>query len=105
VAAYILKEAIQILRRAVSELLDRGLSNTELKTVRMLILRHHPSIVGVHNLRSRMVGNLVFLDFHIEIRGEDDFKKAHEMTESLIDKIKAYHPNADVTVHFDPEGE
>ena len=105
VAAYIFKEAIHILTRAVSELLDRGLSNTELKTVKMLILRHHPSIVGVHNLRSRVVGNLVFLDFHIEIRGEDNFKKAHDMTESLIDKIKMHHPNADVTVHFDPEGE
>jgi divalent metal cation (Fe/Co/Zn/Cd) transporter len=105
VAAYIFKEAIHILKRAVSELLDRGLSNTELKTMKMLILRHHPSIVGAHNLRSRLVGNLLFLDFHIEIRGEDDFKKAHNMTESLIDKIKAYHPNADVTVHFDPEGE
>jgi cation diffusion facilitator family transporter len=105
VAAYIFKEAIHILRRAVSELLDRGLSNTGLETVKMLILRHHPSIVGVHNLRSRVVGNLLFLDFHIEIRGEADFKKAHEMTESLIDKIKAHHPNADVTVHFDPEGE
>ena len=105
VAAYIFKEAIHVLVRSVSELLDRGLSNTELKTVKMLILRHHPSIVGVHNLRSRVVGNLLFLDFHIEIRGEDDFKKAHEMTESLIDKIKAHHPNADVTVHFDPDGE
>jgi len=59
----------------------------------------------VHNLRSRVVGNLLFLDFHIEIRGEADFKKAHDMTESLIDKIKGHHPNADVTVHFDPEGE
>ncbi len=105
VAGYILKEAIHILRRAVSELLDRGLSKTELAAVRLLILQHHVSIVGVHNLRSRVVGNLLFLDFHIEIRGEADFKKAHEMTESLIDKIKAQHPNADVTVHFDPEGE
>ncbi len=105
VAAYIFKEAIHILTRSVSELLDRGLSNTELKMIKMLILRHHPSIVGAHNLRSRVVGNLLFLDFHIEIRGGDDFKKAYEMTESLIDKIRAHHPNADVTVHFDPEGE
>ncbi len=105
VASYIFKEAIHILKRSVSELLDRGLSFTELKTVKMLILRHHASVVGVHNLRSRVVGNQVFLDFHIEIRGEDDFKRAHDMTESLIDKIKTLHPNADVTVHFDPEGE
>jgi divalent metal cation (Fe/Co/Zn/Cd) transporter len=73
--------------------------------VKLRILGHHPAIVGVHNLRSRRVGNQVFLDFHIEIRGEDDFKKAHNMTESLIEKIKELHPNADVTVHFDPEGE
>ncbi|MFH1208704.1 MAG: cation diffusion facilitator family transporter, partial [Candidatus Omnitrophota bacterium] len=68
VAAYIFKEAIHILKRAVAELLDRGLSNTALKTVKMLILHHHPSIVGAHSLRSRMVGNQLFLDFHIEIR-------------------------------------
>jgi cation diffusion facilitator family transporter len=105
VAAYIFKQAIRILTQASAELLDRGLSNTELQTIRMLILRHHASIVGVHNLRSRIVGNQLFLDFHIEIRGEDDFKKAHDMTESLIDKIKNHHPSADVTVHFDPEGE
>ncbi len=105
VAAYIFKEAFGIFRRAVSELLDRGLSNTELNKVRMIILRHHPAIVGAHSLRSRMVGNQVFLDFHIEIRGEDDFKKAHDMTESLIAKIRETYVNADVTVHFDPEGE
>ena len=105
VALYIFKQAVEILTRAISELLDRGPSITELKQIKMLILRHHAAIVGVHNLRSRKVGNQLILDFHIEIRGEDDFKKAHEMTESLIDKIKEYHSQADVTVHFDPEGE
>ena len=105
VAAYILKEAFVILRRACSELLDRGLSNTELKQIKMIVLRYHPAIVGIHNLRSRMVGNQIFLDFHIEIRGEDNFKKAHDMTEALIETIKEQHPNADVTVHYDPEGE
>lgn len=105
VAGYIFKEAVGILLRASSELLDRGLSNTELKTIKLLILGHDPAIVGVHNLRSRMVGNRIFLDFHIEIRGEDDFKRAHNMTESLIEKVKDHLPNADVTVHYDPEGE
>ncbi len=105
VAAYIFRESIRIFKRAVSELLDRGLSNAELRSLKTLIRRHHPAIVGAHNLRSRVVGNRMFLDFHIEIRGEDDFQRAHDMTESLIDKIKAVHPNADVTVHFDPEGE
>lgn len=105
VAAFIFKAAIGIFRQAVSELLDRGLSTREINNLKMVILRHHPAIVGAHSLRSRMVGNQLFLDFHIEIRGEDNFKKAHDMTESLIAKIREQHTNADVTVHFDPEGE
>jgi hypothetical protein len=31
--------------------------------------------------------------------------QAHEITESLIEKIEARMPDADVTVHYDPEGE
>ncbi|OQA56158.1 MAG: Ferrous-iron efflux pump FieF [Candidatus Omnitrophica bacterium ADurb.Bin277] len=105
VALYIFKEAIKIFTHAVSELLDKGLPDTELRQIKRIILEHHPAVVGVHNLRSRIVGNRIFLDFHIEIRGEDDFKKAHHMTESLIAKITDHLPNADVTVHYDPEGE
>ena len=39
-----------------------------------------------------------------EIRGVDDFKRAHDMTEDVIEKIQTLHPGADITVHFDPEG-
>ena len=70
-----------------------------------MILEHHPSIVGLHNFRSRRVGEQIFLDFHIEIRGENDFKKAHLLTEALISEIQQHYEGADVTVHYDPEGE
>lgn len=100
---YIFWEALKILKRAGGDLLDRGLSKKELAELRKLILNHHRSIVGVHNLRSRFSGNQLFLDFHIVIRGEGDFVRAHEMTESLIAKIKEQRPQSDITVHFDPE--
>lgn len=103
VAGYIFWEALKILRRAGGDLLDRGLSKKELAKLKNLILNHHRSIVGVHNLRSRFSGNQLFLDFHIVIRGEGDFVRAHEMTESLIAKIKKQRPHSDITVHFDPE--
>jgi divalent metal cation (Fe/Co/Zn/Cd) transporter len=51
------------------------------------------------------VGNQIFIDFHIEIRSEDDFKQAHLMTESMIQAIQIRYSNADITVHYDPEGE
>ena len=105
VAFSIFKASYGILRRAIDELLDRSLPPVPLGDIEKIILGFHPSIVNLHNFRSRRVGVQIFLDFHIEIRGEENFKQAHRMTESLIQKIQEHYPGADVTVHFDPEGE
>jgi cation diffusion facilitator family transporter len=104
VALYIFKVSFGILRRSIDELLDRSLSPVSKEEIEKIIRSYHPSIVGLHNFRSHRVGERIFLDFHIEIRGEDDFKRAHDMTESLIEEIRIHYPGADVTVHFDPEG-
>lgn len=105
VSLYIFRTSYKILRQAVDELLDRSLPAVSKEEIEKIIHEFNPSVVGVHNFRSRQVGAQIFLDFHIEIRGEDDFKKAHMMTESLIQRIQGRYPGADVTVHFDPEGE
>ena len=105
IAFYIFKTSYRILRQAIDELLDRSLPPVSKEEIETLIRNFHPSVVGLHNFRSRRVGEQIFLDFHIEIRGEDDFKRAHLMTESLIQRIRDRYPGADITVHFDPEGE
>jgi len=104
-AVYIFRVSFRILKRAVDELLDRSLPPVSKEEIEKIILSYNPAIVGLHNFRSRRVGDQIFLDFHIEIRGEDDFKKAHLMTESLIKKIEERYPGSDITVHYDPEGE
>lgn len=104
VACYILYQAFHILRKSVDELLDRALPLSEQKQIEQIILNHDPRIIGFHNLRTRKIGNRRFIDFHFEIRGEENFSRAHELTESLIKRIKEDFPEADITVHFDPEG-
>ncbi len=104
ISIYIFKVSFQIMRRSIDELLDRGLPEVSKEEIENLIRGHHASIVGLHNFRSRKVGEKVFLDFHIEIRGEENFNRAHDMTESLIAKIQSRYEGADITVHFDPEG-
>ena len=104
VSLYIFHAAWQILTRSVDELLDKSLPPRAVENIRLLILNFHPSVGGLHNFRSRRVGQKIFLDFHIEIKGEHDFEKAHLMTESLIGRIREKYPEADVTVHYDPEG-
>lgn len=104
VAAYIFKTSYGILRQAVDELLDKSMPPASTEEVAKIIHDYHPAIGGLHNFRSRRVGKQIFIDFHVEVSGEHDFKKAHDLTEGLIEKIKERYAGADVTVHYDPEG-
>ena len=105
VAGYVVKEALSLMMRSIHQLMDRRLSDEVHAEIKDLIFGHHKSIVGFHDLRTRQSGDRVFIDFHVEIAGVEKFRDAHEITEGLIDKIKRKMPNADVTVHPDPEGE
>ena len=104
IACYILSQSVRILKKSVDELLDRAFPIEEQQEIERIILTHDPRIVGFHNLRTRKIGHQRFIDFHFEIRGEENFSRAHELTESLIKRICERFPGADVTVHFDPEG-
>ncbi len=104
IAGYIFKTAFGILRTAIDELLDRSLPPVSVGEIEKIIRSYNPAIVSFHNFRSRRVGEQIFMDFHIEIRGEDNFTRAHDMTEGLIARIQGWYPGADITVHYDPEG-
>lgn len=104
IAVYILKTAGGILKNAVDELLDRSLSPVSKEVIEKIIRNYNPAIVDFHNFRSRRVGQQIFMDFHIEIAGEENFQRAHAMTEGLIQKIQEQYHGADITVHYDPEG-
>lgn len=105
ISVYVLKEAAGLLKKSVDELIDRSLPEDKVKKIKQFVLNFNDSIIGMHNFRSRSVGNRMFLDFHIEIRGVNDFKVAHDMTEALIEEVRTKWPDADLTVHYDPEGE
>lgn len=105
ITGYIFYSAFKIFRNSIDELLDKSLPDESIRQIEDLIRKDFPRISGWHNFRSRSVGDRIFLDFHIEICGENDFKKAHAMTEDLILAIQKIYPNADITIHYDPEGE
>lgn len=104
IACYILSQSLAILKKSVDELLDRALPLEEQREIERIILTHDSRVVGFHNLRTRKIGQQRFVDFHFEIRGEENFSRAHDLAEALIKRIQERFPGADVTVHFDPEG-
>lgn len=105
VAFYILRDSGKIMAASIAELLDRGVAPQTQKEIEILIREHHPAVIGFHDLRTRKAGSKCFIDFHVELRDSLTFREAHNLVESLIDKIKTRIPGADVTAHYDPEGE
>lgn len=104
ISIYILKEAVSIFKCSVDELLDKAFTLKEQKELETIIVNFNPKIVGFHNLRTRKIGQTRFIDFHVEIAKEDSFKRAHDLTELLVKRIQQDFPDADVTIHYDPEG-
>ena len=104
VGVYVIFLASQILLQAGNELVDRSLPQGVLDQLGTLIRRHDPRIINYHELRTRKMGNRLFIDFHLEMSSKQSFRQAHEVAESLIEKIREHFPNADVTIHEDPEG-
>jgi len=105
IAFYIFWLSMKLLRRSIDELMDREISPELHKQIRKILFQHDPRIVDFHNLRTRRVGSRVFIDFHVVLRGEESFREAHRLTESLISAIQKEIPDCDLTVHTDPEGE
>lgn len=105
IALYIFWFSMKLLRRSIDELMDREISPGMHEKIKKIIFQHDPRIVDFHNLRTRRVGSKVFIDFHVVLRGEESFKEAHRLTETLILAIQKEIPDCDLTVHTDPEGE
>ena len=104
IALYIFWQSMHLLRRSIDELMDREISPELHEKIKKIIFGHDPRIVDFHNLRTRRVGNKIFIDFHVVLRGEESFREAHNLTESLISAIAREIPDCDLTVHTDPEG-
>ncbi|MFH1857759.1 MAG: cation diffusion facilitator family transporter [Candidatus Omnitrophota bacterium] len=105
IAFYIFWLSMKLLRRSIDELMDREISPELHERIRKIILAHDSRIINLHNLRTRRVGSKAFIDFHVVLQGENSFREAHHLTESLIAAIQKEIPDCDLTVHTDPEGE
>ena len=53
----------------------------------------------------RKSGDTLFADITISLRGDVSFDKAHEISDNVESNIKNSLPNANVTIHFEPNWE
>ena len=103
IAAYIGFEAGRIISDAAAQLMDRELPDKIREQIKE-IARAHQSVHNVHDLRTRMSGRHMVIQFHIEMDGDVNLRQAHLVSDAVEENICKAFPNADVLIHQDPAG-
>lgn len=103
IAAYIFKSAWEIGREAFNKLMDKELDEPTRDRIKAIILEHKHA-KGLHDLRTRYSGMQLFIQFHLELDGEMTLHEVHHVSDEIEARILADFPNAEVTIHEDPEG-
>jgi cation diffusion facilitator family transporter len=86
--------------RTVQALLDVAPSGLEKKIISAVEVL--PGVTDCHKVRVRYSGPQPFVDIHVLVDGNQTLKDAHNLTEEIEGIIRKLIPNADVTVHPEP---
>jgi cation diffusion facilitator family transporter len=103
VGVIILHAAFKIGREAFDELIDTGLDENTLASMRRAIL-HVPGVIGVHELRTRRMGSQLLADMHIHVDPLISVSEGHHIGDRVMLLLgREFKSLTDIVVHIDPE--
>jgi cation diffusion facilitator family transporter len=86
---------------ALNDLMDRAASQDQIDRIRDTLLRT-PGVRGVHDLRTRKMGDLILVDAHIEVDGQLSVREGHDIALNARQRVMAKLPVLNVQTHLDP---
>ncbi len=88
---------------ALKELIDTALSHEEVETLKQAII-NIDGVVGLHMLRSRLMGGRALIDVHLQVDGNISVSEGHQISEFVRQRlINDFESVDEVLVHIDPE--
>ncbi|WP_394908192.1 cation diffusion facilitator family transporter [uncultured Helicobacter sp.] len=102
IALYIMFSAFRLMRESVLLLLDRAIDPHIF--VRVQEVLENAPITSYHALRSRIVGNIIFLDVHLVFHPDITLLEAHRISNSIEEHIRALDVSLiwEINAHLDP---
>ena len=101
VAIYIAYTAIQIGRQSFDMLMDREMDEVERQRI-IEIVRRHPEVINLHDLRTRAAGQDLFIQFHLELDDDILLSAAHRISDAVEAELLLVFPGAEIIIHQDP---
>lgn len=86
---------------ALHDLMDRAVSEEEIQQIRTTLLAT-PGILGLHDLRTRRMGDLIAVDVHLEIDADITVEQGHDIAVAAGERVMNSLPVLNVMTHVDP---
>lgn len=99
---YIMKSAFHIGHIAISTLLDRSMSPVDNSKIIRAILSV-PGLKSFHDLRTRQAGPQHYIQCHIVLDENMPLHQAHDIATHVEAEIRKDFPDADITLHMEPD--
>lgn len=86
---------------ALHDLMDRAVDEEEVKAIRQTLL-DTPGVKGVHDLKTRKMGDMVVVDVHLEVDGSLTVEAGHDIAVEALNRILQRHRVLHLMTHLDP---
>ena len=86
---------------ALHDLLDRAVEDEEVAAIRQT-LAETPGIMGVHDIRTRKMGDMVVVDAHIEVDATLTVEAGHDIAVEARRRVMQRHRVLNLMTHVDP---
>lgn len=101
IGCYILYSAWQIGQEAMQILMDHELPEETRQRICDLVLAN-VDVLGLHDLRTRQSGQIMLIQFHLDLDQALPLAEAHRVADEVENAIMVAFPQADVIIHQDP---
>lgn len=103
ISVYLLYNAYSLAKESIDLITDRELSNDIRENIKHIVLETD-GVLGMHDFRSRSLGDIYFVELHLELDGNISLYSAHDLTNIVEKKITESYPNSQILIHQDPYG-
>lgn len=86
---------------AMHDLMDRAVDEQEVQAIRQTLL-DTPGVAGVHDVRTRKMGDMVVVDAHLEVDAQVTVEEGHDIAVEARQRVMQRHRVLNLMTHVDP---
>ena len=86
---------------ALHDLMDRSIDEREVAAIRLTLLET-PGVAGVHDIRTRKMGDMIVVDAHLEVDASISVEAGHDIAVAARQRVLQRHRVLNLMTHVDP---